>query len=236
MTARERLIVALDFPSLHEAQAIASLLKGRVGMFKVGLELLMSEGPAALRRLGENGAPIFCDAKLHDIPTTVGRAAAALAGLGCAMFNVHAMAGSAAMRAARQESERAAALAGKKRPLVIGVTVLTSLDDSDLAEMGITGGAAERAVRLALLCRQAGLDGVVASPQEAAAVKSACGAGFLVVSPGIRPAAAAAGDQKRTLTPRQALAAGADYLVIGRPITAAPDPLQALEGIVAGME
>jgi orotidine-5'-phosphate decarboxylase len=236
MTARKRLIVALDFPSLHEAQAMAALLKGRVGMFKVGLELLMSEGPAAVRRLGEMGAPIFCDTKLHDIPNTVGAAAAALGRLGCAMFNVHAMAGAAAMRAARQESERAAAQAGKKRPLVIGVTVLTSLDDSDLAEIGISGTAAERAVRLALFCQRAGLDGVVASPLDAAAVKHACGTGFLVVSPGIRPAAAAAGDQKRTMTPRQALAAGADYLVIGRPVTAAPDPVQAVEEIVASME
>lgn len=226
------MIVALDFASLAEAQAMAALLAGRVGMFKVGLELLMCEGPQAVTQIVATGTPVFVDSKLHDIPNTVAGAAAALGRLGCAMFNVHAAAGLEALRAARQASDRAAADAGKKRPLVIGVTILTSLDDSDLATLGISGSPAERVLALALLCQQAGLDGVVASPLEAAAIKEACGRQFLVVSPGIRPGLASLGDQKRAMTPRDAAAAGADYLVVGRPVTAADDPVQAVERIV----
>jgi len=233
MTARERVIVALDFASLAEAQAMAALLAGRVGMFKVGLELLMCEGPQAVTQIVATGTPVFVDCKLHDIPNTVAGAAAALARHGCAMFNVHATAGFEALRAARQASEQAAADAGKRRPLVIGVTILTSLDHSDLAALGISGSPAERVVALALLCQRAGLDGVVASPLEAPAIKEACGRQFLVVSPGIRPALAGLGDQKRAMTPRDAVAAGADYLVIGRPVTGADDPVQAVERIVA---
>lgn len=235
VNARQRLIVALDFPSLAQAEQIAGRLMGRAAMFKIGLELLMSEGPAAATRLIQMGAPVFADTKLCDIPNTVAGAAAAIGRLGVSMFNVHAMAGVPAMQAARQASEQAALQAGKPRPLVIGVTVLTSLDQKDLAEQGVQSEILEQVVRLARLSRQAGLDGVVASPAEVRAVKDACGPDFLTVVPGIRPQAAD-DDQKRTMTPRQAVEAGADYIVIGRPITRAPDPLQALEEIVASID
>ena len=235
VNARQRLIVALDFPSLAQALEMAERLMGRVGMLKIGLELLMAEGPWAASRLVGMGVSVFADTKLSDIPNTVAGAAAAIARLGVSMFNVHATAGVEAMRAAREASDKAAVEAGKQRPLVLGVTVLTSLDQDSLAQQGISSTVLEQVVRLARLSEKAGLDGVVASPAEVRAIKEACGADFITVVPGIRPQAVE-DDQRRTMTPREAVEAGADYIVIGRPITKAADPVKAVEDIVASMD
>jgi len=235
VNARQRLIVALDFPSLAQALEMAERLMGRVGMLKIGLELLMAEGPRAASRLVGMGVSVFADTKLSDIPNTVAGAAAAIARLGVSMFNVHATAGVEAMRAAREASDKAAVEAGKQRPLVLGVTVLTSLDQDSLAQQGISSTVLEQVVRLARLSEKAGLDGVVASPAEVRAIKEACGADFITVVPGIRPQAVE-DDQRRTMTPREAVEAGADYIVIGRPITKAADPVKAVEDIVASMD
>jgi orotidine-5'-phosphate decarboxylase len=177
----------------------------------------------------QSGARVFLDLKFHDIPNTVAGAVRAAAAHGVWMVNVHAAGGPAMCRAAAE----AAAKAGSLRPLVIAVTVLTSLDENDLAAVGLQGPPREAARRLAKLAKDAGLDGVVASAQEAAAIKELCGPEFLVVTPGIRPAGEAVGDQKRVMTPAAAIAAGSDYLVIGRPITQAPDPAAAAEAIAA---
>jgi orotidine-5'-phosphate decarboxylase len=192
----------------------------------VGKELFTRCGPQLVAALAGRGYQVFLDLKFHDIPNTVAAACAAAADLGVWMINLHASGGAAMMAAAR---ERLAALSNP--PLLIAVTVLTSLDADDLAAIGCPGEPAERVLQLAELAKRAGLDGVVCSPREAAAVRRICGPGFRLVTPGVRPAGAATGDQKRVMTPGEAVAAGADYLVIGRPITAAPDPLAAIAAI-----
>jgi len=232
---RDRLIDALDFATLAEAEAMALRLKGRVGMVKVGLELLHAEGPEAVRRLTVAGHRVFCDCKLHDIPNTVAGAARALTATGLAMFNVHAGGGAAMMRAAKEAADEAARAAGLAPPLVVGVTVLTSLDQDDLGALGVGRPLDEQVADLARLAQQAGLDGVVASAHEIACVRQACGRDFRIVTPGIRPSGAGADDQKRTMTPREAIAGGADYLVVGRPITRAADPPAAADAIVREM-
>jgi orotidine-5'-phosphate decarboxylase len=234
--ARDRLIVALDHPELAPALRIAELVGVQVGMLKVGLELFNSVGPGAITAIREHGARVFYDAKLHDIPSTVAGAAAAAARMGVAMFNVHALGGAAMMAAARQAADAAAGAAGFQPPLVVAVTILTSLGDGEVRqELGIPSTAGEAALRLAQLAKEAGVDGVVASVHEVAAIKHCCGRDFLVVTPGIRPSWSATGDQARVATPREALEAGADYLVIGRPITRADDPQAALEAILDEM-
>ena len=230
----ERILVALDFPDAAAAIAMADRVRGAVGGFKVGKQLFTAEGPALVRRLTERGDRVFLDLKFHDIPNTVAGAIESALRLGVWMVNVHASGGRAMMQAARDAADRAAA-AGGTRALVIGVTVLTSLDGAALAETGAGDDTARQVERLALLARDAGLDGVVCSPQEIALVRQACGSGFAIVTPGIRGASDAKGDQARTATPAGALKAGADYLVIGRPITAASDPREAAERIVAEM-
>jgi orotidine-5'-phosphate decarboxylase len=227
--ARDRLIVALDVDSPEAARALIERLRGRVGAFKIGKELFVAAGPELARAVVQSGARVFLDLKFHDIPNTVAGAVRAAAAHGVWMVNVHAAGGPAMCRAAAE----AAAKAGSLRPLVIAVTVLTSLDENDLAAVGLQGPPREAARRLAKLAKDAGLDGVVASAQEAAAIKELCGPEFLVVTPGIRPAGEAVGDQKRVMTPAAAIAAGSDYLVIGRPITQAPDPAAAAEAIAA---
>ncbi|MCX8100343.1 MAG: orotidine-5'-phosphate decarboxylase [Geminicoccaceae bacterium] len=212
-------LAAIDRPDLEGALALARGLVGAVGGLKLGLELFVAEGPAAVRALAATGLPIFLDLKLHDIPNTVAGAVRAAAGLGATLLTVHAAGGRAMLEAAVQAA-RAAAV----RPRLLAVTVLTSLDAGDLEATGVAVAPLEQAVRLARLAREAGLDGVVCSPQEIAAVRAALGREPLVVVPGIRPAGGPAGDQKRVATPAEALARGADLLVIGRPITAAPDP------------
>jgi orotidine-5'-phosphate decarboxylase len=202
---------------------LAQQLGGVVGFFKVGKQLFTAEGPQAVRKLAGLGADIFLDLKFHDIPNTVAGAVAAAAKLpGVRMLNIHTTGGLAMMRAARN------ALAGKKNPpALLGVTLLTSLDAEALRRVGISGPVASRVVTLARLAKEAGLDGVVSSPQEARAIRRACGPKFLIVVPGVRPSGDSAQDQSRVATPSEAMRAGADYLVVGRPITAAKNPREA---------
>jgi orotidine-5'-phosphate decarboxylase len=233
---KDRIIVALDYADLDRALRMADLIGSRVGMLKVGLELFSSAGPRAMGALRERGARIFYDSKFHDIPNTVAGAAAAAARMGVSMFNVHALGGVAMMAAARAAAAEAARGAGLPAPLVIAVTIVTSLGDREVREeLGIPSTAGEAALRLAQLAKEAGLDGVVASVHEVPAIKRVCGTHFLTVTPGIRPAGAAVGDQSRVATPREAVAAGADLLVIGRPITRADDPTAALEMVLEEM-
>jgi orotidine-5'-phosphate decarboxylase len=234
--AGKRIIVALDFAELPLALEIADCVGPQVGMLKVGLELFNSVGTRAIEALRERGARVFYDSKFYDIPNTVAGAAAAATRLGVSMFNVHALGGLAMMSAARDAAERSSADMGLPAPAVVAVTVVTSLSETQLqAELGIPSTSTEAAVRLARLARDAGLDGVVCSAHEIDAIKRACGREFLAVTPGIRPQWAQAGDQARVATPREALTAGADYLVIGRPITRAPDPAEALERVITEM-
>jgi orotidine-5'-phosphate decarboxylase len=231
-----RLIIALDYPDLDLALAMAKRVAGQVGMVKVGLELFNSAGPRAVAAVRELGLRVFYDAKLHDIPNTVARAAAAAARMGVAMLNAHALGGRAMMQAAKEGAATGASEVGLPAPLVIGVTVLTSLGDRELqGELGLREPAGEAVVRLARLAQEAGLDGVVASVQEVADVKQACGPRFLTVTPGVRPAWAERGDQVRTATPREAVLAGSDYLVIGRPVTEAEDPGKAIGVVLSEM-
>jgi orotidine-5'-phosphate decarboxylase len=213
-------LAAIDTPDLARARALARDLAGVVGGVKLGLEFFAANGPAGVKGF-EN---VFLDLKLHDIPNTVAGAVRALAALAPRFLTVHASGGAAMMRAAAD---------AKGQTKLLGVTVLTSLDDADLARVGQMGSAADQALRLAALAQEAGCDGVVCAPQEVAMLRRACGPAFLLVVPGIRPAGAAVGDQKRVMAPREALAAGADYLVIGRPITGAPDPAAAARAILA---
>jgi orotidine-5'-phosphate decarboxylase len=216
------IFVAVDTPSLGAAAALGRALAGRVEGLKLGLELFAAEGPAGVRTLAALGLPIFLDLKLHDIPNTVAGAVRAAAALGPSLLTVHAAGGPAMLRAARE-----AAAAAPLPPRLVAVTVLTSLDEGDLAATGQRGPALDQVRRLAGLAQQAGLAGVVCSPREIAPLRADCGPDFLLVGPGIRPAGAAAGDQKRVMTPAEAAAAGASALVVGRPITAATDPAAA---------
>ena len=234
MDPRDRLIVALDTSSLEEADAVAERLSGIVRWFKVGPELFTAAGPAAVTVLRPRGR-VFLDLKFHDIPATVAGAVAAAARLGVDLVNVHASGGSPMLRAAQEAAERSASSTGRRAPTVIAVTVLTSADSPVLDEVGMRGAPAEAALRLAWLAREAGLAGVVASPSDAAAIRAACGPGFLIVCPGVRPAGVGRDDQRRVATPGAAIAAGADLLVIGRPITRAPDPRRAAEEVLREM-
>jgi len=220
--------VALDTPSLDRARTLAQTLKPYIGGVKLGLEFYGANGPDGVRAIAAAGAPVFLDLKLHDIPNTVAGAMKALAPIGAAILNVHASGGAAMMRAAAE-----AAGTAEHRAKIIAVTVLTSLEDRDLPSVGVSATALDQAVRLAVLAKDSGLDGVVCSPHEIAAVRAACGPKFLIVTPGVRPAGGELGDQRRVMTPRQAMDAGADILVIGRPITGAPDPIEAARQIAA---
>ncbi|MFP4602785.1 MAG: orotidine-5'-phosphate decarboxylase [Halochromatium sp.] len=223
-----RLIVALDFASAEAALALADQLDPRRCRVKVGKELFTRAGPAVIEQLVRRGFEVFLDLKYHDIPNTVAAACAAAAELGVWMLNVHASGGLTMMQAARERLESL-----PQRPLLIAVTLLTSLDDADLAAIGCPGRARDRVAVLAELSAQAGLDGVVCSAHEASDLRARLGPDRLLVTPGVRPAESARGDQKRVMTPSQAIAAGADHLVIGRPITAAADPRTALAAIAA---
>jgi orotidine-5'-phosphate decarboxylase len=229
-------IVALDVPSASEALALVDALRGTVGAFKIGKQLFTAEGPAIVRQIAERGERVFLDLKFHDIPNTVAGAVGSAVATGAWMVNVHASGGRAMMMAAADAAISTANVLGKEKPLVIGVTVLTSLDDVALAEVGVRNSARDQVVRLALLAKDSGLDGVVASPLEIHDIRQACGDDFLIVTPGIRAASQKGkDDQVRTLSPEEALAAGANYLVIGRPITAAADPRAAATGIAAAL-
>jgi orotidine-5'-phosphate decarboxylase len=227
MEPRDRLAFALDVPGGPEALRFVELLRESVGLFKVGLELFCAEGPPLVRAVAERGGAVFLDLKLHDIPATVGRSAARVAALGEVRFlTVHTGGGGEMLR----EAVRSAGPVG-----ILGVTVLTSIDEATAAEAGLRGPVAGLAVHRAQLAGRCGCAGIVASPEEAAAIRAAFGPGLRIVTPGIRPEGDAAGDQKRTATPRSAIEAGADILVVGRPIRDAKDPAAAARGIVASI-
>lgn len=228
MSVRDRLIVALDVPGADEARRLVDRLTGHVGLFKVGQQLFTAAGPGFVRELVGRGERVFLDLKYHDIPNTVAGAVSAAARLGLALVDVHALGGRAMLEAA----------AGARPAMgarLLAITVLTSHDEQTLRELGLEGPLRAAVARLARLAQSAGADGVVASPHEIALVREACGPDFLIVTPGIRPAGARAGDQARAATPAAAVRAGADYLVVGRPVTEAPDPAAAAQAIVEEM-
>ena len=228
------ILVALDVDTPAKALALADALRGAVGGFKIGKQLFTAAGPDMVRQLNARGDRVFLDLKFHDIPNTVAGAVQSAVGTGAWMVNVHASGGSAMMKAAAEAAVKAAAASGAAKPLVIGVTVLTSMTDAALKEVGVDRPMVDQVVHLAKLAKDSGLDGVVASPQEITAIRAACGPDFQIVTPGIRPAdQQGKDDQARTLTPAEAIQAGATYLVIGRPITGAPDPRKAAEAILA---
>ena len=231
----DQLLIALDVDSAAKALALADALRGVAGGFKVGSRLFTSEGPSIVRALVERGDRVFLDLKFHDIPNTVAGSVAAAASLGVWMVNVHASGGTRMMQAASDAAYETAARTGGTRSLVIAVTVLTSMTERTLAEINVGRPVLDQVVALAGLAQAAGLDGVVASPQEIAAIRQQSGGAFAIVTPGIRGGAAAAGkdDQERTMGPAEAVAAGASYIVVGRPIIAAPDPRAAAEAIAA---
>ena len=230
----DKLLIALDLPSGGEALRLADTLRGSVGGFKVGNQLFTAEGPVIVRTLAAKGDRVFLDLKFHDIPNTVASAVAAATSLGAWMINVHAAGGLKMMQAAAQAARRTAAAEGRPAPRLIAVTVLTSLTGESLSEVGVNSAVIEQVSRLARLAQQAGLDGVVASPQETGVIRALCGAQFEIVTPGIRGGAAATSgdDQERTMSAREAVAAGASYIVVGRPVIAASDPRAAAERIV----
>jgi orotidine-5'-phosphate decarboxylase len=230
MTGRDRLCLALDFPSREEVLAAARRFGPKVGWLKIGLEAFVAEGPGLVREVAASGARVFLDLKLHDIPNTVARAVAAAARSGASMVNVHASGGRAMLLAARE------ALSGSDAPKLIAVTLLTSIDSRALADLPMAGHPEGIVRRLALLARDCALDGVVCSASDLPSVRGACGAAFLTVVPGIRPAGEPAQDQKRVATPAAAIAAGADILVVGRSVTAAPDPAAALDRVLSEIE
>lgn len=227
----DRLIVALDVDSLDDARSLANRLRGWVGGFKIGSRLFTSHGPAFVEELVGQGDRIFLDLKFHDIPNTVAGAVAAATRLGVWMVNVHASGGAGMMRAARAAADEESATTGTQPPLLIAVTVLTSTDQETLARTGVPGSIEDQVERLALLAQESAFDGVVASPQEIARLRERCDPRFTIVTPGIRGADDAKGDQHRTATAAGALSAGANYIVVGRPIIAAPDPRAAAERI-----
>lgn len=230
MTTESPIVVALDFPSMEQALAMADQLDPKLCRVKVGKELYTATGPAILEALHERGYEVFLDLKFHDIPNTCAKAVGVAADLGVWMVNVHASGGRRMMEAARNEIAKK-----NHQPLLIGVTVLTSMEQQDLADIGLNVDPQLQVKRLAQLTEQSGLDGVVCSAQEVGLIREACSAEFLTVTPGIRPAGAEQGDQRRILTPEQAQQAGVSYMVIGRPITQAAEPALACQRIVESL-
>ena len=236
MRGRDRIVAALDVPDPAAAAALAGKLAGHVGMYKVGLELFVAHGRAAIDSVRPFGLPIFLDLKLHDIPQTVEAAARGAGALGAALVTVHASGGAEMIAAARRGLSAGAAAAGVAAPKLLAVTVLTSLGADDLRAVGFAGTPAEAALRLSRVAMKAGADGLVCSPEEVAELRRELGPAPLLVVPGIRPAGAASGDQRRTGTPRAAVEAGASHLVIGRPLRDAPDPAAAADSIAAALD
>lgn len=222
---------AIDMADLERAHGLVAAVVPHIGGIKLGLEFFSAQGPNGIRSMARHGLPIFLDVKLHDIPNTVAGAVAALSPLGVRMITLHASGGAAMAQAAREAAQQGAEASGAGRARLIGVTVLTSLDDQDLAAHGVAGGAEAQVLRMGRLAASAGLDGLVCSPWELPAVRAAHPRPFTLVVPGVRPAGVSSNDQKRVMTPREAVLAGADVLVVGRPITAAPDPALAAAAI-----
>ncbi len=236
MNVKDKLIVALDVPTAREASKLVAALRGAVGMFKVGFQLFTAAGPDTVREIVKSGESVFLDLKFHDIPHTVASAGVAAMRLGVSIFNLHAAGGCEMMRQTVAAVSEAAAAEGRTRPAIIAVTVLTSANAATLSEVGICAELESQVVALTKLSETCGMDGVVASAREIEVVRAAVPRrNFLVVTPGIRPVNAGIHDQKRTMTPGEAMVAGADYLVVGRPITSAKDPARAAEDIVAEM-
>jgi orotidine-5'-phosphate decarboxylase len=227
---KQKLIIALDVPTAAAATSLVWKI-GDAGVFyKVGLQLFAAEGPAVVRQLVASGKKVFLDLKFHDIPNTVAGAVGSAAGLGVTFLTVHAGGGSRMLRAAVEAAHQS-----QSKTKVLAVTMLTSIGDDDVSELGLSGKLADNVLRLARMAREVGCDGIVASPHEVTAIRKEVGTEMLIVTPGIRPTGTAAGDQIRTATPSNALAAGATHIVVGRPITDAPDLRQAAESILADM-
>ena len=231
----DRLIVALDLDGEEKAVAMAEKLKNDVKLFKIGLELFSSCGPDIINRIKETGSEIFLDLKFYDIPTTVAKAAAAVTKLEPFIFNVHALGGLEMMKRTAEAVANEAAKFKIAKPRVLAVTILTSFDEKALKEIGISGSSKDAVLMLAHLAKKAGLDGVVASPEETKLIRKELGEGFLIVTPGVRPIWAASNDQKRIATPSAAIKDGADYIVVGRPITESKDPAEAAREILKEM-
>jgi orotidine-5'-phosphate decarboxylase len=235
MTEQQKLIFALDVNGFEEAEKWVKLLRGQVGVFKVGKQLFTRCGPEVVHMIRGEGGEVFLDLKYHDIPNTVAMAGVEAARLGVRMFNVHALGGREMMEHTVAQIDALYPRGDARRPLLLAVTVLTSSTEQTLREIGIDRPVAEMVPMLAQLAQEAGMDGVVASPLEIGLIRSRCGKDFHIVTPGVRPADASLDDQKRVMTPKEAIAQGADYLVIGRPIAAAADPLAATASILAQM-
>jgi orotidine-5'-phosphate decarboxylase len=232
-TARKHLIFALDVDSFEEAEGWVKQLHDKVGMFKVGKQLFTRCGPEIVHMIRAEGGEVFLDLKYHDIPNTVAMAGVEACRLGARMFNVHALGGLEMMQTTVAAANEWCGQNNVPRPILLAVTILTSSTEETLRQVGIDRPVTEMVPRLAALAKQAGFDGVVASPKEVGLIRAACGPDFLIVTPGVRPSFAAANDQKRVMTPADAIAAGASYLVIGRPISAAADPVAAADAILA---
>jgi orotidine-5'-phosphate decarboxylase len=226
---RERLIVALDVSSASEAQKLVARIGDVAGIYKVGLQLFIAEGPSIVRDLVSSGRRVFLDLKLHDIPTTVALAVKSAAELHVDMLTIHGSGGSAMLRAATEA-------AGGGRLNILAVTVLTSLNEEDILEIGVSGRVSDQVLRMAALAQSAGCQGIVTSPREALMVRKAMGESFAIVTPGIRPAGAETNDQQRIATPAQAIGNGVSHIVVGRPITHATDPAKAAAAIISEME
>ena len=231
MKDKDRLIVALDVPGATQARQIVQAIGEAATTYKVGNQLFTAEGPQVVRDLVSSGRKVFLDLKYHDIPNTVAAAVRSAAELGVSMLTVHASGGSKMLKAAAEAASQSSA-----KPMVLAVTVLTSLSDADLQELGIVGDVLSQVLRVGALARAAGCGGLVASAHEARELRTALGEGFALVTPGVRPAGASAGDQARVVTPKDAIAAGATYLVVGRPILEAPDPAKAAQQIALEIE
>jgi orotidine-5'-phosphate decarboxylase len=235
VSPRERLIFALDVEHFGEAQKFVGLLKGHIGLFKVGKQIFTHAGPKVIDMIRRKGEHVFLDLKFHDIPNTVAKASEEATKLGAAMFTLHSMGGYEMMKRAMESSRNVAKQLNVQKPLILAVTILTSMDQATLEEVGIQTPLEEQVIHLATLAKKAGVSGVIASPREISLIRERCGPNFLIVTPGVRPASATKDDQKRTLTPGEAVRAGADYIVVGRPIKDAEDPVKAADEIVREM-
>lgn len=234
--AKEKLIVALDYPSAEEAMVVVEELKNHVALFKVGLQLFSNQGPPVVKALLDQGANVFLDLKYHDIPNTAAKAAIAAARLGVSMMNFHCLGGKKMLSQVSKEVSAFCAENSIKKPALIGVTVLTSLNDDDIQEIGIVNRVMEEVKHLSGIAKESGLNGVVASPHEIETIKKHCGQDFLVVTPGIRPLWSRKNDQERITTPAEAVKRGADYIVVGRPITGSLNRKEAAERIIKEMD